>query len=260
MDEGVVYCFKQLSAFLYQTPEAVLHFGEEETMKKKWILYSEAAYILGLVILALGTALMEKADFGMSMVVAPAYLLHLKLVDTLPFFSFGMAEYMLQGVILVLLAIGMRRFKRAYLFSFVTAVFYGFTLDAMMALVSALGADSFALRALWYVLGMVVCSLGVALLFHTYISPEAYELFVKEMAEKTGRPIPGIKTIYDCTSCLIAVGMSFAFFGFGRFEGVKLGTILCALVNGTIIGMISKWLNGTFETKDAFALRRFFQA
>ena len=163
-------------------------------MKKKPVLYSEAAYALGIVILALGTALMEKADFGMSMVVAPAYLLHLKLSQRFAFFSFGMAEYMLQGVILLLLAIGMRRFKRAYLFSFVTAVLYGFALDAMMALAAPLDAHTFALRAIWYVLGMLVCSLGVALFFHTYISPEAYELFVKEMAEKTGKPIARVKT------------------------------------------------------------------
>ena len=228
-------------------------------MKKKTILYSEAAYVLGLSILALGTALMEKADFGMSMVVAPAYLLHLKISQTLPFFSFGMAEYMLQGVILVMLALFMRRFKRAYLFSFVTAVLYGFALDAMISLCAGLASGGAVLRALWYVLGMVVCSLGVALLFRTYISPEAYELFVKELAGKTGKPIPRVKTVYDCASCLIAVAMSFAFFGFGRFEGVKLGTIFCALVNGTMIGVISKWLENTFETKDAFALRRFFQ-
>lgn len=229
-------------------------------MKRKKVLYSEAAYGLGLVILALGTALMEKANFGMSMVVAPAYLLHLKISQQLPFFSFGMAEYMLQGVILVLLAMGMRRFKRAYLFSFVTAVLYGFALDAMLAAVSALGADSFALRMVWYLSGMVICSLGVALLFHTYISPEAYELFVKELAGKTGKPIPRIKTLYDCASCLIAVAMSFAFFGLGHFEGVKLGTVFCALVNGTIIGAISKWLDSTFETRDALAMRRMFQA
>ena len=229
-------------------------------MKKKCVLYSEAAYALGLVILALGTALMEKANFGMSMVVAPAYLLHLKFVQHFPFFSFGMAEYVLQGVILALLAIGMRRFKRAYLFSFVTAVLYGFTLDTMLALVSPLAADGFILRTLWYLLGMVVCSLGVALLFHTYISPEAYELFVKEIAEKTGKPIPYVKTAYDCVSCLIAVVMSFAFFGLWHFEGVKLGTILCALINGTIIGAISKWLDGMFETKDAVKLRKLFQA
>ena len=52
---------------------------------KKRTFYTEAAYALGIVILAIGTAMMEKANFGMSMVVAPAYLLHLKLADTLPF-------------------------------------------------------------------------------------------------------------------------------------------------------------------------------
>jgi len=227
-------------------------------MKKKPVLYSEAAYAMGLVILALGTALMEKADFGMSMVVAPAYLLHLKLVDIWPFFSFGMAEYMLQGVILILLAAVMRGFKRAYLFSFCTAVVYGFALDAMIALCAPLAAQGLVLRALWYALGMVVCSLGVALLLHTYISPEAYELFVKELSAKTGKPIARIKTIYDCVSCLIAVAMSFMFFGLGRFEGVKLGTIFCALINGTLIGQIASVLESRFEQKDALGLRRYF--
>ena len=227
-------------------------------MKKRPVLHTEAAYALGIVILALGTALMEKANFGMSMVVAPAYLLHLKLVSILPYFSFGMAEYMLQGVILVLLALIMKRFRRAYLFSFATAVLYGFTLDAMLALAAPLPAGSFVLRALWYALGMVVCSLGVALLFKTYLPPEAYELFVKELAAKTGKPIPKIKTAYDCVSCLIAVIMSFAFFGLGRFEGVKLGTILCALINGTIIGGISAWLDRSFDMRDAFRMRGFF--
>lgn len=228
-------------------------------MKKRPVLFSEAAYVLGIAILALGTALMEKADFGMSMVVAPAYLLHLKLVDMLPFFSFGMAEYMLQGVILVLLAFVLRRFRRAYLLSFATAVLYGLTLDGMLALAAPLAADSFALRALWYALGMVICSLGVALFFKTYISPEAYELFVKEVAGKTGQPIARVKTIYDCVSCVLAVVMSFAFFGFGHFEGVKLGTVICALINGSIIGAMSAWLDRAFEIRDAFALRGFFE-
>lgn len=256
----MIYCEKQLLAFLYQTPELFLHLKGMKRMKKEPVLCAEAAYALGIVILALGTALMEKANFGMSMVVAPAYLLHLKLADTLPFFSFGMAEYMLQGVILVVLAIVMKRLRRAYLFSFATAVIYGFTLDAMLALAAPLPAGSFVLRALWYVLGMVVCSLGVALLFKTYLPPEAYELFVKEIAGKAGKPIAHVKTAYDCVSCLIAVAMSFAFFGFGRFEGVKLGTILCALVNGTIIGGISKWLDRTFDMRDACKLRGFFSA
>ena len=58
-------------------------------MKKTF--YTEAAYFVGLFVLAIGTALMERGDFGMSMVVAPAYILHRWLVEFLPFFSFGHA-------------------------------------------------------------------------------------------------------------------------------------------------------------------------
>ena len=76
---------------------------------KKRTLYAEAAYLLGIVILALGTALMEKAAFGMSMVVSPAYILHVKISEFLPFFTFGMAEYTFQAFLLVILGIGRKR-------------------------------------------------------------------------------------------------------------------------------------------------------
>ncbi|MBQ8507382.1 MAG: hypothetical protein IJ466_08150 [Clostridia bacterium] len=226
---------------------------------KKRAFYTEWAYVLGIIILALGTALMERADFGVSMVVAPAYLLHLKISPALPFFSFGMAEYLLQLVILLLMMLVLRRAKASYLFSFVTAVVYGFALDGMMALVALVPGSGMALRAAFYLLGMLACSLGVALLFHTYIAPEVYELFVKELAGKLGAPIPRVKTIYDCISCLIAILLSFIFFGFGHFEGVKLGTIFCALVNGWIIGQCTKLLERRFEFRDGLKLRRLFQ-
>lgn len=224
----------------------------------KRVFYTELAYLLGLIILAFGTALMERADFGMSMVVAPAYLLHLKLSLFLPFFSFGMAEYTLQAVLLVVLAIILRRARPVYLFSFVTAVIYGFLLDAAIALIALCPGSSLALRGSFYVLGMFFCSLGVCLLFQTYLPPEAYELFVKEVANKRGFSIPKTKTVYDCVSCALSVVLSFLFFGFGRFEGVKWGTILCALINGWLIGRCSALIGHFYRFEDTFPLRSKF--
>ena len=226
---------------------------------KKRIMYTEFAYALGILTLALGTALMERADFGMSLVVAPAYLLHLKISEWLPFFSFGMAEYVFQGALLLLMCAILRRFRLSYLFSFATAVIYGFALDGMMWVVSRLPSALMAERVAWYLLGMLFCSLGVSLLFHSYISPEVYELWVKEMSARRGMEIHRYKTLYDCASCLLGVLLSFAFFGFGRFEGVKLGTILCALVNGSIIGFCSRFMEGRWAFRDRFALRGFFE-
>ena len=227
---------------------------------KKRVFYTEMAYILGLIILAIGTALMERANFGMSMVVAPAYLIHLKLSQSLPFFSFGMAEYLLQGILLILMIVFLHNFRVSYLFSFVTAVIYGFTLDGAIYVVSLLPGTDMAARVLFYVIGLLACSLGVSLLFHTYISPEVYELWVKEMSARAKIDINKYKTGYDCVSCLIGVVLSFIFFGFGHFEGVKWGTILCAAVNGFIIGCCTRLLEKIWVFNDGLPLRKYFES
>lgn len=226
-------------------------------MKKK-IFYTEYAYAIGLILLALSTSLMVLADFGVSMVVAPAYILHLKVSQYLPFFSFGTAEYTFQAILLIFMILILKRAKLSYLFSFVTAVIYGFLLDGITLLVAYLPSEGFIARAILYVVGMLICSFSIALLFRTYISPEVYEMFVKEVSAKLGMEISKFKTIYDCVSCLIAIIMSFAFFGLFVFKGVQLGTVICALVNGSIIGAFSKMLDKRFEFKDKFGLAKYF--
>ena len=227
-------------------------------MGKRRVFFSELAYAVGMITLAIGTAFMEKADFGISMVVAPAYLIHLRVSEILPFYTFGMSEYIFQAFLLILLSVVMRKFKKSYLFSFVTAVLYGFTLDAAISVVACLPFSGICARAVYYVLGMVLCSVGVAFFFKTYISPEAYELFVGDVSRKFQLSITRVKTVYDVVSCLIGVIMSFVFFGFGVFEGVKLGTIFCALINGFMIGKISAYLDKAFDFRDALGLRHIF--
>lgn len=228
-------------------------------MNVKKTFYTEMAYIVGIVILALGTAFMERADFGMSMIVAPAYILHLKISETLPFFTFGMGEYLVQAILIILLAMILRKRNLSYLFSFITAVIYGFILDGAIALVALIPDSTMFLRMACYVIGLVLCTIGVSFLFHTYISPEAYELFVKEVAMKLNVPITKCKTIYDCTSCIISILLSFLFFGFGHFEGIKWGTIVCTLLNGWLIGKMTILLESIFEFKDGMSFRKYFE-
>ena len=226
-------------------------------MKKK-VFYTEIAYILGLIIMAFAAAFSAKADFGMSMVVAPAYIIHLKVSEFLPWFTFGIAEYFFQGFLILLTVILMRKFKLSYLFSFVTAVLYGTLLDCAMVLVSYLPDNIFAIRILWYILGTAFCSFAVSLFFHTYISPEAYELIVKELSTKFSGKINKVKTVYDCTSTVLAIALSFLFFGFGVFKGISWGTIICALVNGTLISCFTKLLENFFDFKNLYKIEKYF--
>ena len=225
-------------------------------MKKTF--YSEAAYFLGTFLLALSAALMERADMGMSMIVAPAYLLHLKVSRFLPWFSFGVAEYAVQAMLLVFLCLVLRRFKISYLFSFLSAVLHGLILDVLIYLLSFAPADHPAFRMTYFVLGLLVGGAGISFLFHTYLAPEVYELFVKEWADKSRWPAGRCKTIYDITSCAVSVLLSFLFFGFGHFEGIKWGTVVCALVNGWLIDRISRILDRHVDFKDGLKLRKYF--
>ena len=226
-------------------------------MKKK-VFYSELAYVFGVVILAAGTALMERGNLGMSMVTAPAYIIHLKVSQRFPWYTFGTSTYLFQCVLLVILALILRHFKKGYLFSFATAVFFGLVLDFILIRTGRLPDDRIIFRIIYYCLGMIVCALGVSLVFHTYIAPEVYELFVKETAVRFGWNMGNVKTVYDCCSLLLGIILSFAFFGFGHFEGVKLGTIFCALVNGQIIRIISSFLESRYTFADGLPLRKYF--
>ena len=226
---------------------------------KKRTFYTEISYTIGVVLLSLATALTEAAGFGVSMVVAPAYLIHLRLSPVFPSFTFGIAEYVFQAFLLLLTVILLKRFRLSYLFSFVTALIYGAFLDLFISMIEHIPHESISTRIIFFVSGVIICSFSVALLFRTYIPPEVYELFVKEVSQKHGFNLSRFKTIYDCSSCLLGIILSFVFFGFGRFEGIGIGTVLCAILNGPLIGLFGKLFEKRFEFKDRFKLRKFFE-
>lgn len=226
-------------------------------MKKK-VFYTELVYVFAMFIMAFSAAFTAKADFGMSMVVAPAYILHLKLSTVFPWFSFGVSEYVFQGLLILITILLMRRFKLSYLFSFVTAVLYGTLLDAAILAIAPIPANGFLLRVLWYCIGVLLCSFSVSLFFHTYIAPEAYELIVKEIPLKFNVNINRVKSVYDGASMVLAVILSFACFGFGVFKGIHWGTLVCAVVNSIFIRYFSNLLEKHFEFKNKFSLEKFF--
>ena len=201
-------------------------------MKGKRIFYSELSYLLGIVILTLGNTLMERASFGLSMVVAPAYLLHLKISTFLPFFTFGMAGYTLQVFLLIGLSIVMKKVKKGYFLSFLTAVLYGFVLDAWMSVIALIPFTGTVARLLFFVFGLAITAFGVSLLFHTYFPPEAYDLIVKELAGKFGVLYAAVEKTADSKGVIhiisnanyaaqlnaVLSAMSYPMFGKGKAE------------------------------------------
>ena len=213
--------------------------------KKKF--YKELAYFLGLASIALGNAFMTKGDFGMSVIAAPAYIVYLKLSQSFSWVSFGLCEIILQGIILIILMILLKRFRIRYLVAFATAFIYSALLDIFMLLLSLFVVDTIYLRIICYVVGALLCANGVALMFHTYIPQEAYDLFVRELARVKKYNINIVKTIYDIVSLAVSIALSFICFGWLQFEGIKIGSVILAFVNGFIISIYSKLYEKRFE-------------
>jgi len=227
-------------------------------MKKK-VLYTETAYVLGILFLAIGNSLMTKADFGISMVIAPAYLVYLKLSQIIPFFTFGMAEYILQTIFIVVTILVLKKFKITFLFAFVTAVIYGLVLDIIMLGVNWIPCDTVMIRVIFFTLGLLFNSAGVSMHFHTYLPPAAYELFVKEVSRKLHIDINKFKRVFDLSCCIVGIVMSFCFFGLWHFEGIKIGTIICALFNSFAIANWSRFYEYKWEIKDKWMYRTKFE-
>ncbi len=222
---------------------------------KKLTFYTEAAYIVGLVMLAFGTALMTAGNFGISMVVAPAYVLHLKISQYFSFFSFGLAEYLLQAVIIAVMMLILKKVRLAYLLTFVTTVIYGLLLDLSMAVLPEIKASAYFVRGAVYVGGVLLCTAAIAFLFKAYLPPAAYEVFVKNVSKRFKIKLFTFKTVFDCLFCVIAAVMSLLFFG--ELKGIGIGTALCALIYGTLIGLFTKLFNKIWVFKDAFNFKIF---
>ena len=76
-------------------------------MSRKIKISGEVAYFAAIILLSLAVAILSAADFGISMIVAPAYLLSLKT----SILSFGQAEYVVQACVFALLCVVLKKFR-----------------------------------------------------------------------------------------------------------------------------------------------------
>ena len=176
-------------------------------IKEKKIAYSEYAYFFGMFFFSLSAALMAKSGFGVSLSSAPAYILYVKASFT-EAVTFGTAEYTFQAFILIFLFALVGKWKRAYIFSFVSAIIYAFSLDALTNILNLIPINIFV-RVGYLLVAAIIAPLGLALLSHTYVTPFAYTFFQNEVAFNFGKDKIIVYWVYNIISGIIGVWLSF---------------------------------------------------
>lgn len=206
---------------------------------------NEIAWVLGIVLCALGVCLATKADFGLSMIAAPAYILHVGLIKLLPWYSQGTSEYIFQGILLVLLCIAVQRFRARYLLSFVTAVLFGVVLDFWFWVFGGNGAyEAVPMRLLAFVISELVTALAIAFFFRTRLPLQIYELFVTELAKRYGWKSTTVKQLYDMSSFVLSLLL--ALLVNRSLTGIGIGTVIITIVNAPLIAWFGKQLDRMF--------------
>ena len=139
----------------------------------------------------------------------------------------------------------MKNFKPIYLVSFGTCIIYGAALDMWRTIIPAFnpnitvpGSMPMPVRIAMLCLGMIITAFSVALFFHTYLYPQVYDFFVKGVTERYKIDKAKFKTAFDIT--FLITGTVFSLILFKGFVGIKLGTLIMAVFNGSLIGFFSK--------------------
>lgn len=208
---------------------------------------SELCYLLSILILSFAVAMVAAAGFGVSMVVAPAYILSLKV----PFLTFGQSEYVVQAVLFAVFCALMGRVKLVYFSSFLTCLIYGAVLDLWRLAIPLLnpavtepGSMAMPVRIALFVVGVLLTAFSVALVYRTYLYPQVYDFFVKGVSARFSLDRTKFKIAFDVGSLLVAVALSLLFFR--RFNGIGVGTLIMTACNGLLIGACGKLIDRFF--------------
>ncbi len=223
----------------------------------------ELMWVFGTLFVALGVSICSKVNLGVSMIAAPAFIICEALAPVWHSLSVGVTEYIIQGLMLAVLCVVVRRFNWKYLCAFAVAVIYGYALNLFLWIMRDVSFDTVAMRWIMLIVGDSITATGVACFFRTYLPLQVYELFVAEIADKFGFNINKTKWCFDITLLVISVILALTLFGdasslrlsdltSSSFHSIGLGTIVTTAINSPIIAFAGKLLDRIFGTQPRF--------
>jgi uncharacterized membrane protein YczE len=224
---------------------------------------NELLWLFGIIFVALGVAICSKANLGVSMIAAPTFVVQEAVIELWSGFSVGVVEYLVQGLVLIILCLCVRRFNWRYLLAFLVAVIYGYTMNFFLWLLGGVSFDAVWLRWVMLILGDVITAFGVACFFHTYLPLQVFELFVAEVTDRYRLELHRVKTVFDISLLVISVSLSLILFGdvaefdwrtiyYNSFHSLGLGTLVTTLINAPLINLMSRIISRVFDDSARF--------
>lgn len=200
-------------------------------MSKKETAKRYILFIFCLLFMGLGVALTKHGELGVSPISSVANVVSLRFT----FLSFGTWLMISNCTLLLGQVILLRKnFKPVQLLQVPLSVLFGYFTDLGLKLASFIPNDSYAVKILLVLGGIVVLGFGITLGVIANVILNSGEAFVKALADVTKKDFSNMKIIFDVSWVLLSVILSLIFFD-GNLYGTREGTIISALLVGVTV-------------------------
>lgn len=218
-------------------------------MSKSEIIKRDVLFIISLFFSALGVAFTKHAELGVSPISSVANVMSCKF-DSL---SLGVWLIIWNCVLIAGQIIILRKkFEFKQLLQIPLSFLFGWFTDICMRIVSEIPSDSYPVKIIMVLTGIVVLAFGISLSVIANVIMNSGEAFVKAISDTTHKEFGNIKIIFDVLCVAIALVLSLAFFNL-QIVGTREGTVLSALLTGAVVklfnNLISKPLNMLLSSK-----------
>ena len=194
-------------------------------------------YCLGLLVLAFGIALSVNSKLGVSPVSSLPYVVS-QIVNKI---SLGTCTIIVYAVyILLQMILNGRKFQPALLLQLVFSTIFGYFVDGAKFVLGDFCLPTYFGQLAMLAASILLIGLALVLYIEVDLAPMPAEGLVGCIAGKLKKPFSNMKTLFDCTSVLVAAVLSLVFLG--KLAGIREGTVITAILAGRMMGLIRKWL------------------
>ena len=200
-------------------------------MSKSEIAKRYILFIISLFFSALGVAFTKHGELGVSPISSVANVMSYKF----PSLSLGTWLIIWNCMLIVgQIFILRRKFQLIQLLQIPLSFVFGWFTDFGMWLMSFIPANSYLVRIIMVVIGILVLGFGISLSVIADVIMNSGEAFVKAVSDTLDKDFGNVKIAFDVFYVIIAIALSLLFFDF-TVVGTREGTIISALFTGIVV-------------------------
>lgn len=199
------------------------------------------SFSLGTTLNAVGISLITKAYLGTSPISSLPFVLSLGLKPSFGTFTFLFNMLFIAGQILLL----RRKFQPVQLLQVPVTIVFSLLIDLFMHLFRHIKPKNYVFSLILLFCGCCVMAFGITLSIRAKFIMTPADAFVRALSEFLDEPFGNIKVRFDMLLMFLAVICSFQLFG--KFRGVREGTLMSSFLVGNLINFYQRHLPATLH-------------